>query len=274
MAKTQPTEVIRSIKKGERDSSGNQIVSVLAAGNEYAIYEIEAAEPENRLRFQIDGITDSSEKVLRDKFAIVRQKYVLAKGLLYRASNYNLMKNRVAHALAGVFSGNQNNPTDIFDDLIEEIKKEYASMIWKKVIYLMPGYVLLILLAANFLYELYHENYLSNIYVTELLRFVTCTSIGSVFSVTYSVRKVLFESEPNIAYYFVIGCERFALAILSGIIFYVAIKSRVLFGDVITSNTFASLFVGFAAGFTERFVPNLMKKGLEDAVKPQGDNSH
>jgi hypothetical protein len=100
--------------------------------------------------------------------------------------------------------------------------------------------------------------------MTELLKYIAATCVGGVFSITYSVKKILFESEPNLAYYLVIGFERLLLSILAGLIIFVGIKSKILFGDLIVSNFYASLFTGFIAGFSESFIPNLLNKEIKE----------
>lgn len=264
MTKKEPTEKIQSIKKGAIDQSANKIVNVLASGNEYSIYEIETDIPENRLRVLIDGFDEASENILIEKFNYVKQNYITAKSLLYRSSNYNLMKNRVAHSLATIFTSNIQDPNKIFTDLIEEIRKEYKTILWRKTVFLLPCYLFLLILGVNFLINSYHSNYLGSEIITNLLKFITATCIGAVFSITSTSNKIRFEVEPNTLYYILIGVERLILAILSGIILFIAIRTKILFSETINTNIYLTLFLGFISGFSETFIPNLLNKKIQD----------
>lgn len=258
------TSVIRDIRVDNLDPSGNLVLNVLAKGNEYAIYEIETTVPENRLRVLIDGIDDKREKWLTDRFNLVKQNYVLAKGLLYRSRDFNLMKNRIAHALASTLSSNGPKPNSIFTDLINEIRNEYKEVIWRRFIFLTPGYTLLLILAGNMIFNLYFPNYLGNDTLTQVLKFSSGAVIGGVLSMTYSLRKYIFETEPSRWFYLLLGWERISLALLAGVVVFIGMKTGFIFGEVITSNYFASLFVGVGAGFFETVIPNLLRKQLTE----------
>ena len=104
MSKNEPSERITSIVVGSKDSANNLVLNVLARNVEYVIYEIEDSDINNRIKILIDGLTDESEAKISQRFNAVKQKYIEAKGLLGKSSNYGMMKQRIAHTLSTCLS--------------------------------------------------------------------------------------------------------------------------------------------------------------------------
>ena len=146
MSKTKRKESINSLKIGEKDTNGHIIVDILASGNEYSIYEIETKDINKKLRVLIDGNDDKSEKILTDKFNNVKQKYIEAKGLLYKSQNFGIMKNRVAHALSTALSSDKVNSNEEFISLINDIKNEAKLALKNRIFYLLPSTILVVLM--------------------------------------------------------------------------------------------------------------------------------
>ena len=145
--KLMPTESIEKIKKGAKDNSGNIIQHVLASGNEYAIYEIDDDDINNRLRVYISGHTTDSEQKIIKRFIDVKQKYIIAKGLLYRSTNFGTMKNRIAHALASTLSTDEIDGVKEFEVLIDEINKEYKKSIINRFVYIIPVFLITLIMS-------------------------------------------------------------------------------------------------------------------------------
>lgn len=139
--KAEPTEKIKLIVKNGTDPSGNKITNVLAKYNEYAIYEIEDDDINNRLRFIIEGHTDESEKIIRDRLNRVKSQYIKAKVLLGKSSNYGMMKQRIAHTLSTCLNSDEQNIGNEFIELINEITIEHEKLVVNRAIYLTPNFL-------------------------------------------------------------------------------------------------------------------------------------
>ncbi len=100
MIKSDMVESIKAILIGAIDLSGNKVINVLAKYNEYVIYEIETDDINNRIKVFIDGRSDESETSIQKRFNSVKQKYIEAKGMLAKSTNFEMMKHRVAHTLS------------------------------------------------------------------------------------------------------------------------------------------------------------------------------
>lgn len=250
MSKTKRKESINSLKIGEKDTNGHIIVDILASGNEYSIYEIETKDINKKLRVLIDGNDDKSEKILTDKFNNVKQKYIEAKGLLYKSQNFGIMKNRVAHALSTALSSDTVNSNEEFISLINDIKNEAKLALKNRIFYLLPSTILVVLM---FIYLININSYLNY----ELLIFGA--SLGGSLSVLFTLKKRNFE-EFDTFHYFIIGLERIFLANIATAIIFILIKSGLFLPSFTNYNLWITISIGVIAGFSEQLAPSLLNK--------------
>lgn len=143
---------IKAIQAGAKDHSGNTITQVLASGDEYAIYEIDHPDIGERLRVTIEGSTNEREHELAERFNRVNQKYLEAKGLLYRSVNLGVMKTRVAHVLSAVLSSDKDDGNKDFEELIHKINEEYRQVAVSRLFYLLPTILSTIVLSMQAFY--------------------------------------------------------------------------------------------------------------------------
>ena len=255
-SKTLVNESIESINKDSIDSSGNKVINVLSKGNEYVIYEIDDDDINNRLRVMIDGHTDESEKILQEKFTNVKQKYTEVKGLLYRSSNFGMMKNRIAHTLTSCLVSDNIDGNQEFQDLIDNIKSEYKNLIFNRLLYIFPAFIVVIIFSVMFLLNITDKN--SVFYQIYLIGFGS--SLGGIMSILYRVKSYNFEEYLEKKYYFLIGFERSIVAIVAGIIIYIGVKSGLVFPQFNMNNIWVALLLMILAGFSESFVPSILNK--------------
>jgi len=254
--KIQEKESIKAINKNSVDSSGNKVINVLSKGNEYVIYEIDDDDMNNRLRVMIDGHTNESEKKLQDKFISVKQKYIEAKGLLYRSSNFGMMKNRIAHTLTSCLVSDNVDGNQEFQNLIDNIKSEYKNLIFNRLLYIFPAFIVVIIFSVMFLLNITDKN--SVFYQIYLIGFGS--SLGGIMSILYRVKSYNFEEYLEKKYYFLIGFERSVVALVAGIIIYIGVKSGLVFSQFNINNIWVALLLMILAGFSESFVPSMLNK--------------
>lgn len=256
--KTEPNESIKALKVGAKDSAGNTVFQLLASGNEYAIYEIDDADINNRLRVYIDGHTDESEQKLLDRFVKVKQKYIEAKGLLYRSANFGMMKNRVAHALASSLSSDDVDGNQEFQKLIDTINEENKRSTTSRIYYSLPAFAGTIVVAviAVWLMEWRHTNGPG----WQILCVVLGSFLGGALSIFFRLKKYRFEENQSSCYYLILGMERLFLACVAGAVAYVAIKSDVIFQKVDWTNYWGLILIAVVAGFSETFIPGVLEK--------------
>lgn len=261
----EPTALVAAIKKGAEDSSGNIVKYVLASQNEFVIYEIENADINNRLRVLFDGYTEESEQVVIQRFNRVKQNYIKAKGLLYRSSNFGMMKNRIAHMLATVLSTTDEefDGNTEFEKLINEIEREYAKSIEHRLLYLLPSVVISISIGL-YMYSKYPDWFRNKAELWEILCVIFGSLIGGTMSIIYRVGKNNFEEHLSGKYYFFTGIERIVLSVFAGAIAYIGIKSGILFGNIDDKGYWTIAAVSTLAGFSEALIPGLLTKISND----------
>lgn len=258
MIKTEPKQEIVNIKPGKIDSAGNKVLHILAKGNEYCIYEIEHADINYRLRVEIDGFTDESEKQLINRFNIVKNGYLIAKGLLYRSQYYGMMKNRVSHILSSCFQNDDLPTGKEFDDLITEIKDEIKRTSINRLYYFMPSIFLTIIFGLICVFNLeIRLNYYQNWHI---LIVVLSALFGNSISILSSIHKVNFEEHTFSFYYSFMGIERIFLSCVAGAIAYLLIRSKFIFPQIQINDYWKIMCIVVVAAFSEKLVPNLLGK--------------
>jgi hypothetical protein len=262
VTKTKPTDSILEIKVGEKDHAGNKIINVLATNNEFAIYEIEHTDINSRLRVRIDGHTDESEKLIQDRFNKVKQGYIEAKGLLSRASNYGMMKQRIAHTLATCLNSESVDGNKEFKLLIDTIMREHESLVWNRAIYLFPCIFAVVVL---FLASLYIASAMDNNdrhwqLAWQVFTSLLAASLGGGLSMLVTAKTLNFEEYTAKIHYLTLGLERLILACMAGAFAFVAIKSEIAFPKFASSNHWAFMAVLILSGFSESLVPSMLGK--------------
>lgn len=263
--KLEPTELVKKIKVGEIDSSGNRIVNVLSAKNEFVLYEIDSEIPENRLRILIDGHTDKREREIVEKFNKVKKDYVKAKGLLYKSSNMVSMQNRVAHTLSTILSSNSSDYDNHLNELIDEIMNEHKSIIRRKLSFIV--FLLIMFTSSSILFYAFHNDPNRLIRLASSIFFAS--TLGSIFSISFSLKNIIFDPDISVIYYIVVGLERNLLSFLSSIIAFVGVKSGIILSsfNIEGDNIYRLLFIMLIAGFSERLIPNILSKSA-DSLRP------
>lgn len=257
MSKTEPIKSIKEIKIGSKDSNNYTITEILAKGNEFAIYEIDHNDITTKLRVLIDGLSDESEANLTKKFAIVKQKYIVAKGLLYRSQNYGMMKNRIAHTLASIFNVNEDPSGNEFDSLIDDIKKEHRAMTLHRISYIAPS--MLFATAMVFITVYCREFSITNYTYWQFLIVAMASSLGGSLSILLNAKELHFEEYDSQLMYAAFGLERLFLACAVGCITFILIKAKILFPEVLNSY-WSIMSILIATSFSETFIPSVLKK--------------
>jgi len=259
-AKSGSTPAIEKALSEQVDPSGNRIITVLSAQNEFLIYEIQTDDINNRLRVLIDGHTDESERELIRKFDSVKQNYVRAKGMLYRSPNYGAMKNRVAHALSTCLNSDDCNTigNKVFEGLCREIEQEQKLIVTNSSLYILP--VVISVLALFFLAYLILPQRISNTPDWQIVSALLASALGTGVSMTTSIKKVHFEEYKFSRFYLFIGIERVIFGFMVAAVAFIAIKSKLITPLLLGHGYWSNLMIFVASGFAEQFVPSLIKK--------------
>lgn len=256
--KTNPTKTIENIKKGQLDDSGNKITNVLVKYDEYAIYEIDDPDINNRLRIIIDGHTNESESKIKDRFNKVKIQYIKAKVLLGKSSNYGMMKQRIAHTLSTYLSSDQQNSGKEFLDLIQEITIEHEKLVTNRAMYLIPSFLFIFFTFSLIIFSIQDRqtNTPSWIILTSMLS----ASLGGGLSILINAKSLNFEEFQTKSHYVLIGLERSILALITGAIAFIVIKSGIISPSFTSNSYWNTMAILIFSGFSESFIPSILKK--------------
>lgn len=259
--KTSVVETIKKINVGELDPGNNLIVAVHSKHNEYAIYEIDSNDVNNKLKVLIDGHTDESEKKITRRYSSVKQKYIQATGMLSNTPNYGMLKRRIAHTLSTCLDDDTKGPEE-FDALIKIIQKEHEKLVVNRIYYLAPAVILTIITIGLSLFKLNFFE-LNHTHITQFevgLCFFVSVLVGASISILVNATKLNFEEYSSGGYYLTLGIERIFLAILAGITAFICIQAGILFPDFTKNSIWGMLVALTIAGFSESFIPSFLTK--------------
>jgi hypothetical protein len=217
---------IKALQVGAKDSYGNKVTHVHSAGDEWAIYEIDHPDISERLRVHIDAYTSKRELELAERYNSVVQKYIEAKGLLYRSANFGMMKSRVAHALSVVLTSDHIDGNKEFDALIYSIKKEYQTAVKNRIYYLLPAVLLSFVISILTLFVFFSPYYTGALWVIVCVLLGSC--LGGALSIFSGLKKYKFEEYLQPSFYLMFGFERIFLAFIAGAIGYVVVQSDII----------------------------------------------
>lgn len=258
MSKSEPVESVKALVVGAKDFSGNKVINVLAKHDEYVIYEIATDDINNKLKVFIDGRTDASEKLIQDRFNTVKQKYIEAKGMLSRSSNFEMMKHRVAHTLSTALNSSEVDGKKEFDELISIITKEHEELVVNRTIYLLPAFITLISLFAYCLYNI--DSRIQNGPDWQIIVSLLGASLGGGLSILINAKTLNFEEFKTRTHYFLLGVERMFLACMAGAIAYIALKSGLLSPEISAKGYWPIMLVIVVSGFSESLVPSFLSR--------------
>jgi len=258
LSKSDVVGTIMAIVNGAEDMSGNKVVNVLAKHNEYVIYEIETNDINNRIKVLIDGHTDESEAKIQKRFNDVKQKYIEAKGMLSKSSNFGMMKHRVAHTLSSALNSDDSGGTKGFDELIETIRKEHEQLVVNRALYLAPSVIAVVLLFIVAVLNL--GDRMEGGPFWQLVVVLLGASLGGALSILINARALNFEEFRTEWYYSLLGAERLILSYMAGGIAYIALKSGVLSSDLLTKGYWSLMLVVVISGFSESLIPSFLSR--------------
>ncbi len=103
--------------------------------------------------------------------------------------------------------------------------------------------------------------------VRQLLIAILCGSTGALLSVVQRFKEIPIQNYMSKSYMYISAIIRIVLGIIFGILFIVAVKGGVILGT--DADSYVVVLFIFISGFSERLVPELLKK-LETTVTSNG----
>ena len=133
----------------------------------------------------------------------------------------------------------------------------------RKFIYFLVclGYASLFILSSTIIYFYRDTNTVKlNIQWFQIFGCGSFALIGGLISTIIKLPKLTFEKGISASFYAVYAFERMILAFFCGSIVWVLAKSNIAFGFLQNTEYWPMLATSIIAGFTEKFVPDLITK--------------
>lgn len=226
--------------------------------NEYVIYEIETKDINNCIKVFIDGYTDESERKIKNRFNKVKLKYIEAKGILAKSSNFEMMKHRIAHTLSTSLDNDDIDGIEQFNSLINRITKEHEQFVHNRLLYMLPAVFSLAFFFAISYY--YIDERITNTYFWQIISSLLAASLGGALSLFINVKSLNFEEYQSEIYYIFLGIERVLLSFITGGIAFIALKSGFLASGVLQSGYWATMLLIVISSFSESLIPSALSK--------------
>jgi hypothetical protein len=226
---------------------GETITRLYAAKSNYLIFEgdncgdVTVATDDMELRKRCSGI--SAKVSIITEYLVTKKekkKYVDQIGLAY----------------AEAIEGNIEEANKLCDKLISRIE---LFKINKGRFYYLLSCLVVVFAAIIFSYFLKKYQFIPEIIPHFFI--MTYASIGGFLSVAKDIKKVQIDSSDFGWFQIVYGATRIVIAMFSGLIVYVLLKSELILPALNTDdNIFIVFLLAIVAGFSESMIPNLLKK--------------
>lgn len=193
---------------------------------------------------------------LRANCSKISSKISLITGYLVTKAEMRKFVDRIGLAYSEAIESNFEIANEICDTMIKDIillKKNkgrfsYLATCLMFVIF----FVILSYLQSKFSIEPLFDPYLT---------IMVFSAIGGFFSVALNINKIEIDIDDFSLFHFFNGGLRILISILAGVIIYVLIKSELIIPSLINEqNNHVFYLLAVLAGFSESYIPNLLKK--------------
>ena len=238
---------------------GEVIETIYSSNNEHK-YIIFKPKNKNIVCFQCDS--DSQDEYL----AKISLNVAKVNSLLSLEKNIRKYLPLIAQAYMDCLSGNTNEAIKILEEIeqkivsIHEIRCKLFYMLYC-ILFVVANIVVCVVLTN---YEFDSIRKLQD-KLTLLFKLATFGSIGGFISVAINSKKLEFEPTESIINSSVSAFTRIFISMLSAIIVYYAIKAKIILNLSDQDMSIVYVFCA-AAGFSERFITSILKKG-DNAVQ-------
>ena len=243
------TEKQKSLKDyNEGDSYRGEVISTLyAAKSDFLIFEGDKSG-------EVTVATDNPE--LRKRCSQISPRISIITGYLITKGEKRKFVDQIGLAYTESIEGNIENAKRICDKLISRIELYKKNI--GRLFYLLSclGVVVIGLIISYFL-----KRYR---FIPEIIPhffIMTYASIGGFLSVAKDIKKIQIDSSDFGWFQFIYGAIRILISMFSGLIIYVLIKSELILPKLNEpDNIYVICLIAIVAGFSETFIPNLLKK--------------
>lgn len=239
------------IKVGDATSTGQEISSVLGQSSRCAVF----TTSDNQLRWQYfhnNGELPSALRPILRQFDHIMGEIKTFVPKPHRHDQYIFLGKSLFNAL--------DDPTNLDEDLVFKDVKEQNELLAEqncRLLYIASCFITFIILLIALLSTASLINPLSM--WSSILAAGVFGSAGAVFSVLYRIKSIEIEKKSSLKAIAAVAAAHVGVGCFFGMFFVMASKSNIVLG-AIRDNEYALYVFSSIAGFSERFVPELIEK--------------
>jgi len=225
-----------------------RITNIFSAGNNFIFYE---ADNSGDVSYEVRGFPENWKAPLNPKIVEI---HALLPNYKYRKR----YANRIASAFQDCLFNNEAAAIQLLDKIKETII--YSFKLRARLCYLISSLVfvvinLIIAILLNFVFKSYVPNP-----IILLFNIATFGSFGGFLSISFNFRKIVIDYEENFYIPILTGISRIFISMISSIIIFSIIRSELILALINKTNSYYLFYaVGALSGFSESFVPNVLK---------------
>lgn len=260
-------EQIKNFRIGVNDRHGSKITSIYNRTSKYIIYEIEDKDIANSLSLSIAECekVKNMDDSLNMRLNCVRDEFISAQGVMNKLlpDSISTFKTRLAGLIAKALETkcNSNEMRAIeksIEEITEKVNEDYQYQWKSKLKFSFCSAIVCILavsIATGMIY--WNSQYKIDSTMNTYIPIILLSCIGGFISISIKMRKVIFPRDFSDTMIFLFSLERMFLAVLSGTVAVIAVKSGMILNGNISS-IYLYILLAVIAGFGEQFVPNLL----------------
>lgn len=273
-----PAKLVVDYRIGGLDKRGRRVLDILWATKDFVIFQhAKGISPhfsdddeesrEQAKRYMNLGPYLSRINALLPSFTEDNQSSDQYNWSFFHTPNAFLYR-ETARAIANALSGNHDLAIDIL--AFVEARLIARRRTQGQFLYLLTCTVILaIVMLIVFAHEYWIALSIDFWPYRELVRVAACGTIGGFISVAIGIRKLDVDPDTRWWVNAFYGFIRLTIAFLSAVVLYFLIKGKLIFEPLFTETSDQAVFTLYAfavaAGFSETFIPNILRKTEENS---------
>ncbi len=263
-------KLIQDATVGSLNWGGQKITSIFGRADNLLVYRIDGDRNDDSLRVFWSHTDDAKLQFMMTNYTSIQVPLNTVYSVIHKSANPIRVLRRIGSVIAMVLDTNEDRKDSVIHDaesiciaITSQINQEYQSLISGKLCYLCGCFsvVLLLSIASITCFLNRHMQFISdNMTLAQLTYAASFASYGGFISVSTALNSLVNEPDVRKFSYIIYGITRIIVSVLGGLFVFVVLKSGLVFKFVEHTSLFSALVFCFAAGFSEKLVPDLLKK--------------